>query len=391
MLPVPEDVRHWHASPRSAVGFLLHAATMDLAALGWRRNLSMPGLSATVAEQIAALTRVAGQKAAALIRREPDPAIETIVAGWPRDFDTRRARELGFRAETDASTRSSASISRTNSAGQSDKALFDIPAHGTPSMPKFAANLSMMFTEHAFLDRFDAAAEAGFAAVEFLFPYEHPPEAIAERLERNRLDAGSLQPAARPLEEGERGLAALPGRFAEFKSGVDRALDYVAATGVGRVHMMAGNAARSDPEAEASYRRAIAYAAPVLADAASTSFSSRSTPATCRATFLNDFPYAARPHREPRPRQRQAPVRRLSPADHPRRRHDGVSGAAADRRPHPDRLRSLAPRARRRGAELPFLFAEFDRLGYDGYVGCEYNPRAGTVEGLGWHRPYRRT
>ncbi len=100
VLPVSEDVRHWHASPRSAVEFFLHAATMDLAPLGWRRNLSMPGLSATVAEQIAALTRVAGPKAAALIRREPDATIEKIVAGWPRDFDTRRARELGFRAET---------------------------------------------------------------------------------------------------------------------------------------------------------------------------------------------------------------------------------------------------------------------------------------------------
>jgi nucleoside-diphosphate-sugar epimerase len=100
VLPVSEDVRHWHASPRAAVGFLLHAATMDLAAVGWRRNLSMPGLSATVAEQIAALTRVAGPKAAALIRRERDPKIEAIVAGWPRDFDARRATALGFRAET---------------------------------------------------------------------------------------------------------------------------------------------------------------------------------------------------------------------------------------------------------------------------------------------------
>ena len=73
---------------------------MDLAALGWRRSLTMPGLSATVADQIAALTRVAGPKAAALIRRERDPQIESIVAGWARDFDARRATELGFRAET---------------------------------------------------------------------------------------------------------------------------------------------------------------------------------------------------------------------------------------------------------------------------------------------------
>jgi D-erythronate 2-dehydrogenase len=100
VLPVSEDVRHWHASPRSAIGFFLHAATMDLSLLGWRRNLSMPGLSATVAEEIAALTRVAGPKAAALIRRERDQKIEAIVAGWPRNFDTRRAAELGFHSET---------------------------------------------------------------------------------------------------------------------------------------------------------------------------------------------------------------------------------------------------------------------------------------------------
>ena len=100
MLPVSEDVRHWHASPRSAVGFLHRAATMDVSALGRRRNVTMPGLSATVADQIAALTRVAGPKAAALIRRERDPQIESIVAGWPRNFDARRATDLGFRAET---------------------------------------------------------------------------------------------------------------------------------------------------------------------------------------------------------------------------------------------------------------------------------------------------
>ena len=96
ILPVSEDVRHWHASPHSAVGFLIHAATMDTAAIGPRRNLTMPGLSATVGEQIAALKRVAGEKVAARIRREPDAFIAGIVAGWPRNFDARRARELGF-------------------------------------------------------------------------------------------------------------------------------------------------------------------------------------------------------------------------------------------------------------------------------------------------------
>ncbi len=96
LLPVSEEVRHWHASPRSAVGFLIHAGTMDLAAVGPRRNLTMPGLSATVGEQIAALRRVAGDKVVARIRREPDPFIIGIVDGWPRNFAATRARELGF-------------------------------------------------------------------------------------------------------------------------------------------------------------------------------------------------------------------------------------------------------------------------------------------------------
>jgi nucleoside-diphosphate-sugar epimerase len=96
VLPVSEEVRHWHATPRSAVGFLLHAGTMDLAAVGPRRNLTMPGLSATVGEQIAALKRVAGEKVAARIKRVPDQFIMGIVDGWPRNFEAKRARELGF-------------------------------------------------------------------------------------------------------------------------------------------------------------------------------------------------------------------------------------------------------------------------------------------------------
>ena len=99
ILPVPDTVRHWFASPRAAVEFLLHAAKLDTAQLGARRNLSMPGISATVAEQIEALRRVAGDAAAKLIRREPDPVIMRIVEGWPRNFDARRALALGFRPD----------------------------------------------------------------------------------------------------------------------------------------------------------------------------------------------------------------------------------------------------------------------------------------------------
>lgn len=100
VLPVEDDVRHWHASPRAAVGFLRHAMTMDTAPLGSRRSLTMPGLSATVGEQIEALRRAAGDAAVALIRREPDATIRAIVAGWPTRFDAARATALGFRAES---------------------------------------------------------------------------------------------------------------------------------------------------------------------------------------------------------------------------------------------------------------------------------------------------
>src|SRR5215212_11257046 len=96
VLPVSEDVRHWHASPRSAIGFLLHAATLESELIGPRRNFNMPGLSATVEEQLAALKAVASASVVARIRREPDPFIMGIVEGWPRNFEPTRALKLGF-------------------------------------------------------------------------------------------------------------------------------------------------------------------------------------------------------------------------------------------------------------------------------------------------------
>jgi D-erythronate 2-dehydrogenase len=101
VLPVSPGVRHWFASPRAAVGFIVHAATMDTSQLGLRRSLTMPGVSATVAEEIEALRRVGGDAAVALIRSEPDAAIAEIVSGWPRAFDAQRAMALGFVAERD--------------------------------------------------------------------------------------------------------------------------------------------------------------------------------------------------------------------------------------------------------------------------------------------------
>jgi nucleoside-diphosphate-sugar epimerase len=99
VLPVSEDTLHWHASPRAAIGFLVRAATIDGALLGARRSLTMPGLPVTVRQQIESLRRVAGEAVVGRIRREPDPFIEKIVAGWPKRFDARRALALGFVAD----------------------------------------------------------------------------------------------------------------------------------------------------------------------------------------------------------------------------------------------------------------------------------------------------
>ena len=99
VLPVDESVRHWHASPRAAVGFFLHAAEMDLEKVGPRRCMTMPGVGATIGDEIQALRNVAGEKATRLIRREPDPVIQRIVSGWPTTFEANRARDLGFEAD----------------------------------------------------------------------------------------------------------------------------------------------------------------------------------------------------------------------------------------------------------------------------------------------------
>lgn len=101
VLPVDDEVCHWVASPDAALGFLTHAGTMDLSALGARRCLTMPGLSVTVAEMVEALREVAGEEVAGRIQRKPDQAIRDIVAGWPRDFSPERALAAGFTADPD--------------------------------------------------------------------------------------------------------------------------------------------------------------------------------------------------------------------------------------------------------------------------------------------------
>src|SRR3974390_769104 len=132
-------------------------------------------------------------------------------------------------------------------------------------MPRFAANLSMMFTEVPFLDRFDAAAKAGFTAVEFLFPYDHPADTVGERLRANGLTQALFNLPPGNWEAGEKGFAALPDRFADLKASLHTALPYALAPGVKRVHLMAGIASRSDSRATEAFYKSVAWTAEFFA------------------------------------------------------------------------------------------------------------------------------
>jgi hydroxypyruvate isomerase len=255
-------------------------------------------------------------------------------------------------------------------------------------MPRFAANLTMMFNEVPFLDRFDAAAKAGFTAVEFLFPYAHPADAIAERLRRNGLTPALFNLPPGNWEAGEKGFAALPDRFADLQQSLHTALPYAQATGVKRVHLMAGIAERSDRRAVEAFFKSVTWAAEFFAphglDVVLEPLNQRSTP----GYFLNDFGFARDLINE-----LKIPNLKLQfDIFHCQILHGDVTMRLREMMPIIGHVQiaSIPSRNEPDGEELnyPFLFAELDRLGYGGFVGCEYNPRGNTIEGLGWFKPY---
>lgn len=257
-------------------------------------------------------------------------------------------------------------------------------------MPRFAANLTLLFTELPFLDRFAAAAEAGFRAVEMLFPYDHPPEAVARALERAGLDLALFNAPPGDFAAGDRGLAALPGRREEAERSIETALAYALATGARRIHVMAGIADGAD--AKAAYRAFLRHACPRLAEHGIALMIEPINRRSMPGYVLNDGDAAA------------DLVAEL--------RGEGFSNLALQfdifhmQILHGDvtvRLRRMLPlvghvqvaavpdRGEPGSGELDegHLFRTLDALGYDGFVGCEYIPKAGTREGLGWFAPYR--
>ncbi|CAO4180938.1 hydroxypyruvate isomerase [Methylorubrum populi] len=258
-------------------------------------------------------------------------------------------------------------------------------------MPQFAANLTMLFQEHDFLDRFDAAAQAGFRGVEFLFPYDYRKEAIHERLVRHELRLVLHNLPAGDWAAGERGIAVLPERRAEFRDGVARAIDYAGALGCDQINCLAGIA----PEGAERVRlhetltENLAFAAAELKKAGIRlliePINTRDIPGffltnTAQAVALIDevgsdnlFVQYDAYHMQIMEgdlartiRENLSRIAHVQLADNPGRNEPGTGEI-----------------------NYPFLFRHLDAIGYRGWIGCEYRPATTTQDGLSWFAPYR--
>lgn len=260
-------------------------------------------------------------------------------------------------------------------------------------MPRFAANLSMMYTEHPFLDRFEAAARDGFRAVEFLFPYAFDAAEIAARLRGNGLQQVLFNTWPGDFDGGERGLAAVPGREAEFLSGVDRALEYARALDCPRLHAMAGLLPPGGDRAawRRTYVANLSEAARRCALEGRTlliePINTRDIPGYYLNTQADAHALVAEVgaanlkvqmdlyHCQIVEGDLAMKIRQYLPTGDVG--HFQIAGVPQRHEPHEGEVR------------YPYLFALIDDLGYDGWIGCEYRPRAGTSEGLSWLEPYR--
>jgi hydroxypyruvate isomerase len=258
-------------------------------------------------------------------------------------------------------------------------------------VPKFSANLSFLYAELPFLDRFAAAAADGFPAVEYVSPYEHPAETVAEALQANGLVQALFNLPAGDWAGGERGIGCLPDRVDEFRASVDTAVRYGRALGCPKINCLAGIApAGADPVVlGATLVANLKYAAPRLAEAGMRLLLEPINTRDIPGFFVSRTDHAERIldavgsdnlyiqydiyHTQVMQGDLMATYARLREriahiqiADNPGRNEPGTGEI-----------------------NYAFVLSELDRLGYDGFVGCEYKPKAGTTAGLGWMQPYR--
>lgn len=260
-------------------------------------------------------------------------------------------------------------------------------------MPRFAANLSMMYTEHAFIDRFAAAAQDGFKGVEFLFPYDFPADTLRQKLADNGLLQALFNAPPGDWAAGERGIASLPGREDEFKRSIDSALDYARVLGNTKLHVMAG---LIRPEQDRARHRALyldnlAYAARVAAAQGVTVVIEPINTRDIPGFFLNrqddaqaicaevgadnlqvqfDLYHCQIMEGDLAVKLRRDMARQ--PSGYGGIGHIQIAGVPERHEPDLGEI------------NYPYLFELIDSLGYQGWIGCEYRPRAGTSEGLGW-------
>lgn len=257
-------------------------------------------------------------------------------------------------------------------------------------MPRFNANLSMMFNEVPFLDRFAAAAKAGFSAVEFLFPYDFPKEQVKEALDRAKLKLILHNMPPGDWAKGERGMAILPGREAEFRAGVARAIDYATHLGCPQIHCMAGlvPAGASQAAMRETYIANLKYAAAEAAKAGLRLLIEPINPRDIPGYYLNtskqgieimDAVGAPNLYLQYDIYHMQIVEGDLAPTMErllPRIGHMQLADTPGRHEPGTGEI------------NYPFLFGHLDRIGYQGWIGCEYRPAGDTVAGLGWAKDY---
>ncbi|MCP1462534.1 2-oxo-tetronate isomerase [Pseudomonas sp. S3E17] len=258
-------------------------------------------------------------------------------------------------------------------------------------MPRFAANLSMLYPQHDFLERFSAAKADGFEAVEYLFPYEYDAQVLKQRLSDNDLVQALFNAPPGDWAAGERGIASLPGREAEFRSGFERALEYAAVLGNHRVHVMAGLLPSESlrERHHAVYLENLAYASTAAAKVGVTVLLEPINTRDMPGFFLSRQDQAHAICREVGASNLKVQfdcyhcqIVEGDLATKLRRDFDGIGHiqiAGVPDRHEPD-LGELNYR---------FLFELMDQLGYDGWVGCEYRPKADTSAGLQWLRDWK--
>ncbi|WP_334160497.1 2-oxo-tetronate isomerase [Achromobacter insolitus] len=257
-------------------------------------------------------------------------------------------------------------------------------------MPRLAANLTMMYTEHPFLDRFKAAAGDGFTGVEFLFPYEFTAAELKSRLDGSGLEQALFNAPPGDWAAGERGIASLPGREGEFERGFDQALEYAAVLGNRKLHVMAG-LIRLEQDRSAHrevYLKNLASAARAAASAGVTVVIEPINTRDIPGFFLNRQDEAqaicAEVGADNLKVQFDIYHCQIVEGDIAMKLQRDIAGighiqiAGVPDRHEPD-LGEL---------NYPYLFERIDALGYTGWIGCEYRPRAGTSAGLGWAQPY---